>query len=234
MEANTMDASQQQAKLEARIHYMASCIAGFFGVFPILNMTGIFGSAQTANLIETVLAVLTGDRQGLVMHGIGVLLYVGAIVLATIIPKHTKCNLRIVAMVVDTITAIVMWQYPDDLPVLMYLYPTFFAMAFHWCAFSGAYGFVSASIFSTNNLRMFISAMIERYVYGNKQFELKAKFFGFTLLSFHIGVVINWFCWQFLGDAGFLTAIILVALCTTQILKSIRMAKRLPLDAQND
>jgi len=217
-----MDDRQRQANLEARIHYMASCIAGFFGVFPILNMTGIFGSAQTANLIESVLSVLTGDRLGLIMHGIGVLLYVSAIVLATIIPKHTKFNLKIVAMIVDTITAIVMWQYPDNLPVLMYLYPTFFAMAFHWCAFNGAYGFVSASIFSTNNLRMFVSATIERYVYGNRQFGLKAKFFGLTLLSFHIGVVINWFCWRFLGNAGFLAAIILVALCTSQIIVEIR------------
>lgn len=217
-----METREQKEYLTARIHYLASCIAGFLGLFPMVNLAGLFGSAQTSNLIETVLAALAGNGRGFLLHGTGVLLYMGAIVLATVISRQQKINMKFATMLVDTITAFILWRYPVDLPVIAYLYPTFFAMAFHWCAFGGAYGFVSATIFSTNNFRMFISALIERIFYRNKAYGLKAKFFGLTLLSFHTGIVTSWFCWRFLGNAGFLFVIIPIALCTIQISKEVK------------
>jgi len=39
------------------------------------------------------------------------------------------------------------------------LYPIFFAMAFQWCSFKGIGGYNSATVFSTNNLRQFVSAV---------------------------------------------------------------------------
>ena len=205
-----MDSEQIQANHEAYIHYIAAFIGGFLGIFPIVNAVHFLGSAQTSNLIDIVLGSLRGEWQSVGFHALGAFLYCFAIFLVTFLPKHTRLNVKICAMVVDAVCAVVMWLFPTqkNLPLTVYLYPTFFAMSFQWCAFKGAYGFVSATIFSTNNLRQFVSAMTEVFCNGDKSFSLKAKFFGFTLLAFHLGVAASGVCWRFLGNAGFLLALL--------------------------
>ena len=73
------------------------------------------------------------------------------------------------------------------------LYPVFFATAFQWCAFTGAKGYVSATIFSTNNLKQTVTSFADYLLSGKeeagreKKLE-KALFYGGTLLYFHVGV----------------------------------------------
>lgn len=205
-----METNEQSLRHEAHIHYIAAFIGGFLGIFPIVNAAHFFGSAQTANLIDIVLDFFAGDWFSIAFDIIGVLLYCMAIILVTFIPKHTRLNVKILAMAVDCICALVMWRFPhpDKLPLNVYLYPTFFAMAFQWSAFKGAYGFVSATIFSSNNLKQFVSALTEIFLNGDKSYTLKAKFFGATLLAFHLGVAASGTLWHLLGNAGFLFVII--------------------------
>ena len=205
-----MNSEQIQANHEAHIHYFVAFIGGFLGIFPIVNAVHFLGSAQTSNLIDIVLASLRGEWRSLGFHALGAFLYCFAVFLVTFLPKHTRLNVKICAMVVDAACAVVMWLFPTqkNLPLTVYLYPTFFAMAFQWCAFKGAYGFVSSTIFSTNNLRQFISSLTEIFCNGDKSFSLKAKFFGFTLLGFHLGVAASGILWHFLGNAGFLFALV--------------------------
>ncbi|WP_294428627.1 YoaK family protein [uncultured Treponema sp.] len=195
---------------EAQIHYTVAFIGGFLGIFPIVNAAHFFGSAQTVNLIDIIIGFLKCEGYSVLFHAIGVFLYAFAIFLVTFIPKHTKANVKILAMIVDITAAVVMWLFPipKKLPLTVYLYPTFFAMSFQWCAFKGAYGFTSSTIFSSNNFRQFISSLTEIFFNGDKSFSLKAKFFGITLLSFHFGVTLSWILWHFLGNAGFLFVII--------------------------
>ena len=205
-----MDSDLAAQNREAHIHYIVAFIGGFLGIFPIVNSLHLFGSAQTSNLIDIVLASLRTDWSSLFLHVFGAFLYVFAVFLVTFLPKHTRLNVKWLALLVDAACAFVMWLFPleRNLPLTMYLYPTFFAMAFQWCSFKGAYGFTSSTIFSTNNLRQFIASLTEVFCNGDKSFLLKAKFFGLTLLGFHLGVAASGILWFFLGNAGFLFAIL--------------------------
>ena len=195
---------------EAQIHYTVAFIGGFLGIFPIVNAAHFLGSAQTSNLIDIVLGTLNGEGRSVLFHAVGAFLYALAVFLVTFLPKHTKADVKILAMIVDVSAAIAMWLFPTErnLPLTVYLYPTFFAMAFQWCAFKGAYGFTSSTIFSSNNFRQFISSLTEIFFNGDKSFSLKAKFFGFTLFCFHFGLVLSWLSWHFFGNAGFLFVIV--------------------------
>ncbi len=195
---------------EARIHYLVSFVGGFLGIFPIVNEAHFLGSAQTTNLIDILLGSIYGKGYLVLFHVIGAFLYGLAVFLVTFLPKHTKLNVKILAMIVDITAGFVMWLFPTDknFPITFYLYPTFFAMAFQWCSFKGAYGFVSSTIFSSNNFRQFISSLTEIYFNGDKSFSLKAKFFGITLLCFHLGIVFGWLGWYLFGNAGFLFVIV--------------------------
>lgn len=205
-----MDSDLAAQNREAHIHYIVAFIGGFLGIFPIVNSLHLFGSAQTSNLIDIVLASLRADWSSLLFHAFGAFLYVFAVFLVTFLPKHTRLNVKWLALFVDAAASFVMWLFPTerDFPLTMYLYPTFFAMAFQWCSFKGAYGFTSSTIFSTNNLRQFIASLTEVFCNGDKSFLLKAKFFGLTLLGFHLGVAASGILWFFLGNAGFLFALL--------------------------
>ena len=177
-----------QAKHAAHIHYVAAFCGGFLGLFPVLNVIHLFGSAQTSNLIEIVTNLIGGDWFSVMLHVCGALLYALAVFLVTFLPVHSKINVKYVSLAVDVIAGFVMWKFPPDLPKTVYMYPTFFAMAFQWSAFSGSYGYVCSTIFSTNNLKQTVSALTEAYCNGKPEFKLKAVFFGATLIGFHLGV----------------------------------------------
>lgn len=215
-----MDSNELASRHEAHVHYVAAFIGGFLGTFPMLNAVHLLGSAQTSNLIDIVIGSLKGDLNSVALHLLGAFLYCLAVFLATFLPKHTKLNMKILAMAVDAACGFVMWQFPTErnLPLTVFLYPTFFAMAFQWCAFKGAYGFTSATIFSSNNLRQFIASLTEVFCNGDKSFSIKAKFFGATLLAFHLGVVAGGGCWYYFGNAGYLFVMIPAAvLCWMEI-----------------
>lgn len=220
-----MDENQPSARREAHVHHVVTLIGGFLGLFPILNAAHLFGSSQTVNLIEIVLSLLGGNWRSLALHLLGMTLYCAAVFLVTFLPKHTKVNVQIASMAVDAAAVLVMWRLPENLPPTFYLYPTFFAMSFQWCSFKGAYGFVSATIFSTNNLRMFVSALTEVLCNGDRSFSLKARFFGMTLLCFHLGVAAGAVCWRLFGNAGFLLALAPICVAVTLILRNSRITK---------
>ena len=222
MDSNNLPAGHETR--EARIHYTVAFIGGFLGTFPILNSAHIFGSAETSNMIDIVLFSFLGDFKSMILHLFGTFLYGSAVFLATFLSRRTKLNVKILAMVVDCLCAIAMWRFPIErnLPLIMYLYPTFFAMAFQWCSFKGAYGFKSSTIFSSNNFRQLVSALTEVFCNGDKSFSLKAKFFGATMLGFHLGVAASFLCWKLLGNAGFLFALLPECIVAWLVVKSSR------------
>ncbi|MBQ7159181.1 MAG: DUF1275 domain-containing protein [Treponema sp.] len=199
-----------QARREAHIHYTVAFIGGWLGLFPLVNVSHFFGSAQTVNITELITESLGGNWYAVALHALGLFLYAGAVFLATFLPKHTKLNVKLLALLIDALACVAMWQFPTEknLPLLVYLYPTFFSMPFQWCAFDGAYDYKSSTIFSSNNVRQFVSALTEVFCNGDKSFALKAKFFGATLLGFYLGVTVSWLCWHFFGNAGFLLALV--------------------------
>jgi uncharacterized membrane protein YoaK (UPF0700 family) len=70
-------------------------------------------------------------------------------------------------------------------------------MAFQWNAFSGSYGYVSSTIFSTNNTRQIALAFAEYLCNHDKTYLHKLGFFAASLVSFHIGVTAAFFATKY-------------------------------------
>ena len=185
--------------LSQRIHFNMAFIGGYLGVHAILSFSNLLGNAQTSNLISMVTSLLSGDWQQLLQRIGGMLLYMAAIALTVYLPPRLHWDLRLISVALDAAAAVAVGCFPEDIAPVLGLYPLFFAMAFQWNSFSGADGFVSSSIFSTNNLRQFTMAVTE--VWGNHDSSHlpKAAFFGKTLLSFHAGVAASFLLWHIFG-----------------------------------
>ena len=184
---------------EKQLHYTMSFIGGFLGAYAILSRCDVFGSAQTANLIHTVLGIAGGNFTGLAIRLGALLIYGAGIVTTVLIPRYTRWSLHWLSLFVDGAAMLLMGFMPAQMDNMAALYPVFFDTAFQWCSFQGGGGYASATIFSTNNLRQFVASSTA-YLCGHEQkMKEKAQFFGFTLLSFHAGVLAGWPAYQFMG-----------------------------------
>ena len=100
---------------------------------------------------------------------------------------------------------------------MLALYPMFFAMAVQWLAFTSASGFSSATVFSTNNTRQFVTGLTEYFYSHEKSHLLRAKFFAGTLICFHSGVVCGYLClqrWHIHSIYAAIPLLGIAALCT--------------------
>ena len=206
-------------KQTERLHFIMAFIGGWLGVYALLHFANLFGSAQTSNLIAIVTCLLGGNFGEFALRLGGMALYMAAVALATWLPHHLSADLRVVSLGIDGAAAVILGLFPAEIPPVLGLYPLFFAMAFQWCSFPGAHGFVSATIFSTNNLRQFTSAVTEVYLNHDPSYRLKARFFGLTLLSFHAGVAVSYLLWDAVGFQA-------AWLCLIPILAAFGMVRR--------
>lgn len=179
---------QAAAKYETTLHYIMAFIGGFFGVYTIITFCDLFGNAQTANLIYLVRDLVGRNYLDACSRLGGVLLFMSAIALTVYLPKHTRVNIQLLSLFFDAAAAVMAGLFPADIHPVTALYPFFFATAFQWNSFKGARGFNSSTLFSTNNLKQFTMAMTEVFLNKDKSHSVKARFFGLTLLSFHVGV----------------------------------------------
>lgn len=195
---------ENERKYGVQIHHMMALCGGFLGVYAIINRMGVFGSAQTANLIELVCDLLGRDPMEISLRVLALAFYVAAMVVFVILEKKTRWNLEYGAILVDLAAVAAVGAIPDTVNPFVALYPIFFATAFQWCVFKGAKGYVSATIFSTNNLKQTVTAFTDylltgRDEAGRAEKGQKAAFFGGTLLSFHAGVAAGYGCWLMWG-----------------------------------
>ena len=184
---------ENERKYGVQIHHMMALCGGFLGVYAIINRMGVFGSAQTANLIELVCDLLGRDPMEISLRVLALAFYVAAMVVFVILEKKTRWNLEYGAILVDLAAVAAVGAIPDTVNPFVALYPIFFATAFQWCVFKGAKGYVSATIFSTNNLKMTVTSFAEYLISkkgetGRHKALEKALFYGGTLLYFHVGV----------------------------------------------
>ena len=212
--------------LSQRIHFNMAFIGGYLGVHAVLSFSNLLGNAQTSNLISMVTSLLSGDWQQLLHRIGGMLLYMAAIALTVYLPPRIRCDLRLISVALDAAAAVVVGCFPEDIAPVLGLYPLFFAMAFQWNSFSGADGFVSSSIFSTNNLRQFTMAMTEVWGHHDPTHLPKAAFFGKTLLSFHAGVAASFLLWQAFGFRSAWFALLPCALAFFLVSADIQQQKR--------
>lgn len=191
-------------KIDVFIHYIITLCGGFFGVYAIVSRMGNFGQAQTANLIEMIGNILGKDVTGGLIRLVAALLFMSGMILATILEKRDKIDLRYLSIFFDFMAAIAVGFFPLSMNPIIALYPIFFATAFQWCVFKGAKGYASATVFCTNNLKQTTTSIVECFFMSKNNPERrekleKAKFYGSTFLSFYIGVMAGYLLWHFYG-----------------------------------
>ena len=181
-------------------HLSFAVVGGFFGAYALLSFHGLFGNAQTVNLLHTLFDALNGDLAALALHLLALVCYVVGVSAAVLLKEKYHKDTARISPLLTTACAVVLYLLPEDLPMTVYLYPIFLAMSFQWTAFSGACGFNSATIFSTNNTKQ-ASIGFARYLCDGDRSHLKrTRFFCATLLFFHIGAAMAVLSLQWAAD----------------------------------
>ena len=72
------------------IHYLMAIVGGFFGGYAIFTRMNVFGSAQTANLIDLVKALLGSHYIDSLIRIGAVVIYILAMIIATFLTYRTK------------------------------------------------------------------------------------------------------------------------------------------------
>ena len=130
---------------EAYLQWLMTLVGGFLGTFAITQHAGIFASAQTGNVME-IAVDLVSLKTGMIGYRLlAVLIFATGIVLAYILTNYTKLNMRKLALWVDAFGLLASSLLPLE-SVFIGTYPIFFCSAFQWGVYSAADGFNSSSI----------------------------------------------------------------------------------------
>lgn len=173
------------------LHSIMCTIGGFMGGYAIFCRMSNFGNAQTANLIEIITDIVGRDFYDVMFRLLGLCIYIAAIIICVILRLKTKVNLNTYSIIIDFAGLILLSLIPRNINPVLGLLPIFFMMSTQWSVFHGIGEFNSSTIFSTNNLKQCTSAFAEYIITKDKKMLKKGKFFGNSLLWFHIGVAIG-------------------------------------------
>ncbi len=183
---------QDHEYLNGWIHHSMAVIGGFLGVYALLCRADFFGNAQTSNLLYIVTSLLGCNWLDVLIRIGGVFLYLAGIALTIFWDKKWHRNLHCLSLTVTAASILLLGFLPADMDPILGLYPIFFAMAIQWNSFPGAHGYVSSSIFSTNNIRQIANSLSEYCITHDRKQLDKAAFFTQTILCFHIGAAFAW------------------------------------------
>lgn len=177
--------SKKKADLFA--FYIMAVVGGIFGGYAVFSV-GLLGAGQSTNLIMIIMSIIGKDiRQLLIRLGF-ISVFAVATAATRIIKEKCRFDIRVASIIVDVICTVAVAAIPDNADSMLLLYPVIFGMAFQYNSFSGALGFTSASVFSSNNYRQFIDSITEYLCTKNPEIKRKVLFYGGSLLFFHIGV----------------------------------------------
>ncbi len=197
-----------EMKYRFLIHYTLSFIGGYLGLYAIVSRADVFGNAQTANLLGVVRDLIGRDFPDMLLRVGALLIYMTAVILTVWIPEHFSTDLRFISIGIDICAVALLGFLPAGMSPVAALYPVFFAMPFQWCTFKAPGGYNSSTIFSTNNLRQFTTAVTQFLMKKDSSQRDKAKFYGMTLLSFHTGAALSLILYMACGLSGVWTCLI--------------------------
>lgn len=181
------------------LHSMMCVVGGYLGAYAILNRGGNLGSAQTANLIYIFLYLLGRNLPEFILRVAGMLLYLLAIEIYVILSKKTPLNMERYGIYIDMVGLFVLCLIPADANPAIGILPLFFMMSTQWCIFHGTKEFASSTIFSTNNFKQTVLALSEYHFDKDRKHLRRAKFFGNSLIWYHLGVVFSFFAVKYFG-----------------------------------
>ena len=186
-------------KKELYLHNNMCFIGGYLGAYALLCRCANFGSAQTTNMIQMLCNILGKNYADFLLRITGLLLFVSAIVICSILSNKTSCNMQTYAITIDFLGMFALSFIPASTNPIVAILPIFFLMATHWSVFHGVAQYNSSTIFSTNNLRQMTVGISEYFLTKEETHLQKAKFYGNTLFWYHMGVAISFFACKRLG-----------------------------------
>ena len=181
---------------------MGGCLAGY----TLLNRIHFLGTAQTNNMIHLVFDLCGRNFFEVLLRLGGFLCYILGTVTFVLITQKTAWNVKYISLGVNLIAYLIMGLLPEDMQDILVLYPAFFAVSLQWNSFPGAYGYVSSTIFSTNNIKQATLSMTEYLVEKKKDStkRFRSLFFITSFLCFEFGVFCSYFASELLGARSIL------------------------------
>lgn len=128
-------------------HLSFAAVGGFFAAYAVLLRMGVMANAQTLNLLELLISILRCNWLTALMHVGALALYVLGTMSTVVLPHLFGWDMRRVCPLIDALCAVVLVFLPVDMPVMLSLYPIFFAMSVQWSSFTGAQDHISSTIF---------------------------------------------------------------------------------------
>lgn len=199
-------------KQELILHSIMCTIGGFLGGYVLFCRIDNFGSSQTSNMVEIILSIIGRDYIELLLRLLGLALYVSAIIICVILKNKTNINVRAYSIVIDFIGLVILAFIPLNINPIIGLLPAFFIMATQWTVFHGVGEYNSSTIFSTNNLKQCTIAFTKYRLNKEKEMLDKGKFFGNSLIWYHIGAIVGGLSGVFLSVKGSIVCIPIVFL----------------------
>ena len=138
---------KDREQLSCWIHHSMAVTGGYLGVYALLCRSDFFGNALTSNLIYIVTGILGREPLDVLIRIGGVVLYVLGIASTVLLSKKYHRNLHPISLTINYIVVGILGFLPAEMNPVIGLYPIFFAMAFQWNSFPGAYGFAGSTIF---------------------------------------------------------------------------------------
>lgn len=192
----------REAKRQKLAHYAASTVGGFMGGYAIFNFCDLFANAQTANMIHLVCKIFSADFSGLAFVVASFVTYIAGNVFCVAAEKYFKTDLKLISFVMTSMAIVAVGLVSALTESCFALVPILFVMPIQWNAYRTAAGYVSATIFSTNNLRQATMSLSSYLMDRDKKQLDKAKFYWTTLLCFHLGVAFVCVLSVFLGASS--------------------------------
>ena len=189
----------RNAEREKILHYVISSVGGFLGAYAIFNYCDFFGNAQTANLIHIVCKIFSADYTGLLFLVIALITYMLGNVFCVIAEKFIKYDLQAISLLLTSCAVIIIGIFTSIRNSYIAILPILFVIPVQWNAYRTAGGYVSATVFSTNNLRVAVMSLTRYIIDKDPKQGDRAKFYWFTLLGFHAGVAVSCVASVFLG-----------------------------------
>lgn len=217
--------NEKKLKTEMYLHYSASTIGGYFGGYAIYNFYELFANAQTANLIHLVSKIVTNDKVGLFFIVLSFIAYVAGNAFYTIYSRFCKTDPKRLSLVLDTISVTAVGILVNFTAEYYVLLPILFTMPFQWNSFSSDAGYASSTIFSTNNLRQTTTAFTSYLIDKDEKMLQKAKFFGCTLLFYHIGVAYVCFLSAIMQKSSIWFCLLPIAVTVIMYIRALKASK---------
>lgn len=208
----------EKASRQKLLHYAVSTIGGFMGGYAIFNHCDFFGNAQTANLIHIVCKIFSADFSALAFLVLALITYILGNVFYVLAEKFIKHDLRLISLVMTSCAVVVIGLFPNIANHYIAVLPILFVMPIQWNAYRTAAGYASATIFSSNNLRIAVMSLTRYIIDKDKKQGEQAGFYWLTLLSFHSGVALSCVASVFLGTMSVWFCFVPIALSSAAYL----------------